>query len=277
MKKIGIVVKPDAEATRNADALEQWLIARGITVFRKDLDNQDNQPVQPDLFCVFVLGGDGTFLSAARWIGELDIPVIGIKFGGVGFLSETVEMDMFSAAEKILKNDFVVQPRMRLLVTIMKDNAAYVSRMVLNDVVINKGALARLAHIKTVINDHYLTTYHGDGLIISTPTGSTAYSLAAGGPVIHPTVAGIVLTPICPFTLTNRPLVVPETARITLTIAQKPPDIMVTLDGQEGYEIDESDSLVIERAPHSVNMIMLPGQRYFDVLKAKLSWGGGGP
>ena len=276
MKKIGIVVKPDPEAGRNADALERWLISRGMTVYRRDLD-RDGGPVPPDLFCVFVLGGDGTFLSAARWIGGLDIPVIGIKFGGVGFLAETVEEDMFSAAEKILNNDFVIQKRMRLLVTILKNNVECVTCMVLNDVVINKGALARLAHIKTVIDDHYLTTYHGDGLIISTPTGSTAYSLAAGGPVVHPAVPGIVLTPICPFTLTNRPLLVPDTARIVLTIAQNPPDIIVTLDGQEGYEIDENDRLIIERAVHPVNMIILPGQRYFDVLKAKLSWGGGGP
>ena len=273
MKTIGIIVKPDPEAITNADALEKWLTSRGVVVIRKSPESELS--ATPDLTCVFVLGGDGTFLSAARWIGDLNIPLIGIKFGQVGFLAETVENDLLSAAEKILSDNYTIEPRMRLQVTIFKNGREHVRQTVLNDVVINKGALARLAHIKTRINDYYLTTYRGDGLIVSTPTGSTAYSLAAGGPIIHPTVSGIILTPICPFTLTNRPLVVPDTVRIELSLGRKPKDIMVTLDGQEGYEIDEKDSLIIEKAPHPVNMIVLPGQRYFDVLKTKLQWGGG--
>ncbi len=273
MKTIALVVKSDREAMANADLLEKWLVDRGVGVMRKSPES--DQPAAADLFCVFVLGGDGTFLSAARWIGDLGVPLIGIKFGQVGFLAETVENDLLSAAEKILGNDFTIQQRMRLQVTIFKNGIERVRQTVLNDVVINKGALARLAHIKTGINGKYLTTYHGDGLIVSTPTGSTAYSLAAGGPIIHPSVTGIVLTPICPFTLTNRPLVVPENVRIELSLAKKPKDIMVTLDGQEGYEIDEKDSLIIEKALYPVNMIVLPGQRYFDVLKTKLRWGGG--
>ena len=273
MNKIAIVVKPDPEAIANADALEKWLTSRGVAVTRKSPES--NLPATADLTCVFVLGGDGTFLSAARWIGDLSIPLIGIKFGQVGFLAETVENDLLSAAEKILSDNYTIQPRMRLQVIIFKNGREHVRQTVLNDVVINKGALARLAHIKTRINDYYLTTYRGDGLIVATPTGSTAYSLAAGGPIIHPTVSGIILTPICPFTLTNRPLVVPDTARIELSLGRKPRDIMVTLDGQEGYEIDEKDSLIIEKALHPVNMIVLPGQRYFDVLKTKLQWGGG--
>lgn len=273
MTTIGIVVKTDPEAIANADVLEKWLADRGVSVTRKTPESK--QPAAADLSCVFVLGGDGTFLSAARWIGDLDIPLIGIKFGQVGFLAETVEDDLLSAAEKILNHSYTIEQRMRLQVTIFKNGTEQVRQTVLNDVVINKGALARLAHIKTRINGHYLTTYHGDGLIISTPTGSTAYSLAAGGPIIYPSVPGIVLTPICPFTLTNRPLVVPENVRIELSLAKKPKDVMVTLDGQEGYEIDEKDSLLIEKALHPVKMIILPGQRYFDVLKAKLQWGGG--
>ncbi len=274
MKKIGIVVKSDPEAVANADALEQWLAARGVQVTRRTPES--DQPAAADLACVFVLGGDGTFLSAARWIGDRDIPMIGIKFGQVGFLSETVEDDLLSAAEMVLNNNYTIEQRMRLQVTVYKNGVEQVRQTVLNDVVINKGALARLAHIKIRINDYDLTTYHSDGLIVSTPTGSTAYSLAAGGPIIHPSVPGIILTPICPFTLTNRPLVVPESARIELRLARKPKDVMVTLDGQEGYDIDEKDSLVIVKAPHPVKMIVLPGQRYFDVLKAKLQWGGGG-
>lgn len=273
MATIGMVVKSDPEAIANADVLEKWLTSRGVMVTRKAPESEKS--VSAGLSCVFVLGGDGTFLSAARWIGDLDIPLIGIKFGQVGFLSETVEDDLLSAAEKILSHDYTIEQRMRLQVTILKNGAERARQTVLNDVVINKGALARLNHIKTRVNGHYLTTYHGDGLIISTPTGSTAYSLSAGGPIIHPSVPGIILTPICPFSLTNRPLVVPESSRIELSLAKKPTDVMVTLDGQEGYEIDEQDSLIIEKAPCPLKMIVLPGQRYFDVLKAKLQWGGG--
>ncbi len=272
---IGLMVKSDPEARRNADALEKWLRTQGRKVIRQQPEHSD-QSLPTGLQCVFVLGGDGTFLSAARWIGDTEVPVIGIKFGGVGFLAETVEDDLFSAAEKILNNDFTVERRMRLLVRIRRDQSEKIGRTVLNDIVINKGALARLAHIITRIDGEYLTTYHGDGLIISTPTGSTAYSLAAGGPVIHPAVAGIILTPICPFTLTNRPLVVPDNVRIELTLDKSPTDILVTLDGQEGYGIDENDTLIIEKAEHPLHLIILPGQRYFDVLKTKLKWGGGG-
>jgi len=202
--------------------------------------------------------------------------MIGIKFGQVGFLAETVADDMLAAAQKVLDGDFSIDPRMRLMVTIYKKSAPVVQQIVLNDVVINKGALARLAHIKTMIDGHYLTTYHGDGLIVATPTGSTAYSLAASGPVIHPSLSAILLTPICPFTLTNRPLVIPDNVRIGLRMAEKPMDIVVTLDGQKGHEIDENDTVVIEKADSPVQMIKLPGRRYFDVLKAKLQWGGGG-
>lgn len=274
MKTIGLVVKTDPEAGRNADDLEKWLAGRDVGVIRKG-HISDEKKVPADLGCVFVLGGDGTFLSAARWIGDASIPLVGIKFGGVGFLSETVEDDLFSAAEKILNGEFTIAKRMRLLVTIYENGREQARRTVLNDVVINKGALARLAHIHTFVDGYDLTTYHGDGLIVSTPTGSTAYSLAAGGPVIHPAVPGIILTPICPFTLTNRPLVVPDSVRIELRLAQSPSDIMVTLDGQEGFEMTEGHVLMIEKAAHPVHMIILPGQRYFDVLKTKLKWGGG--
>jgi NAD+ kinase len=142
-------------------------------------------------------------------------------------------------------------------------------------VVINKGALARLAHIKTYIDGQYLTTYSADGLIIATPTGSTAYSLAAGGPVIHPAVPGIIMTPICPFTLTNRPLIVPDTSSLQLKLNERSSDIMLTIDGQAGFEINGTDIIEVCKSEHSVRMIQLPDQQYYDVLKTKLSWSGG--
>ncbi|MBW1726481.1 MAG: NAD(+)/NADH kinase [Deltaproteobacteria bacterium] len=282
MKKVGIVVKADAEATKKADELENWLRSKDISVIRKEnlpprrrIADRDKSCAPSDLLYIFVLGGDGTFLSAVRWIGDQNIPIIGVKFGEVGFLAETVEEELFSAAEAVLNNKFNTELRMRLLVKVIREGKELACENVLNDIVINKGALARLAHIETYINDHYLTTYSADGLIVATPTGSTAYSLAAGGPIIHPAVAGILMTPICPFTLTNRPLIVPDSANIKIKLGKKSSDIMLTFDGQAGIEINEEHTIIIRKGLYPVKMITLPGQHYFDVLKAKLRWSGG--
>ena len=282
VKKAGIVVKEDAEAERKADELKHWLRSKNIEIIRKEnlpprrrILDRDKSFAPPDLFCVFVLGGDGTFLSAVRWIGDQNIPILGVKFGEVGFLAETVEDDLFSAAESVLNNQFLTESRMRLLVKVTRKEKEIVCETVLNDIVINKGVLARLAHIETYIDDHYLTTFSADGLIVATPTGSTAYSLAAGGPVIHPAVPGILITPICPFTLTNRPLIIPDSAIIKIKLEKKSSDIMLTFDGQAGLEINEKHTIIIRKGPYPINMITLPDQDYFDVLKAKLRWSGG--
>ena len=282
MKKIGLVVKSDAKAKKKATELERWLRSRKIEIVRKKTaeSGQKNAagslaPAPSDLNCIFVLGGDGTFLSAVRWIGDRDIPILGIKFGEVGFLAEIAEENLYKAAEKVLKGDFILRPRMRLSVRVSRRNETLAQETVLNDVVINRGALARLAHIETYINDLYLTTYSADGLIVATPTGSTAYSLAAGGPVIHPAVPAIILTPICPFTLTNRPLIVPESANIKIRLAKGASDIVLTFDGQKGLEINDQDEIVIQKGPHPIHLITLPERQYFDILKNKLKWSGG--
>ena len=282
MKKVGLFVKKDKKAARKADEFESWLKKKRIEVVRKESappgihspgNNRTSAP--RDLSCLFVLGGDGTFLSGVRWIGDLNIPVLGIKFGEIGFLAETAAKNLISAAEIILKKDYTISSRMRLDVQVVRDGETRVSDTVLNDIVINRGALARLANIETYINDHYLTTFKADGLIIATPTGSTAYSLGAGGPVIHPDVPGIIITPICAFTLTNRPLIIPDSIKIKLKLDKKASDIMLTFDGQEGLEITDKDTIIVQRGPHPLNMITLPEQHYFDVLKAKLRWSGG--
>jgi len=282
LNKIGIVVKADKKAGKKADELEKWLRDRRVEIIRQESLPPGRQHfgksvsfAPSDLFCVFVLGGDGTFLSAVRWIGDQDIPILGVKFGEVGFLSETVEESLFSVAESILNNEFTTQPRTRLLVSVTRSGQKIAEETVLNDVVINKGTLARLAHIKTYIDDHYLTTYRADGLIISTPTGSTAYSLAAGGPVIHPSVPAIIMTPICPFTLTNRPLIISDSATVKIRLEKKSSDIMLTFDGQEGLKISDQDTITIQKGSRPINMITMPDQHYFDVLKAKLRWSGG--
>jgi NAD+ kinase len=282
LKKVGLFVKKDKKAAKKADEFESWLKNKKIEVVRKESSPpgihspaNNKVPAPHDLSCLFVLGGDGTFLSAVRWIGGLNIPVLGIKFGEIGFLAETAAKNLISAAEKILKEDYTISSRMRLDVRVVRDEETRVSDTVLNDIVINRGALARLANIETYINDHYLTTFKADGLIIATPTGSTAYSLGAGGPVIHPDVPGIIITPICAFTLTNRPLIIPDSIKIMLKLDKKSADIMLTFDGQEGLEITHKDTIIVQKGSHPLNMITLPEQHYFDVLKAKLRWSGG--
>ncbi len=280
-KTIGLVAKHDARAIEKAGELERWLESKGCRVVRKPAEpfpqspnsSADGGPPE-NLFCVVVLGGDGTFLSAVRWLGNQAVPILGVKFGEVGFLAEAAEESLFEVVENILSQPFTTRPRMRLRVEVWQADKLVTSEAVLNDVVINKGALARLAHIKSFVDDRYLTDYRADGLIVATPTGSTAYSLAAGGPIMHPKVQGILVTPICPFTLTNRPLIVPDTAEIKIQLAEKSADIMLTFDGQAGLPIDSSHTIVVHQDPVAVQMIQLPDREFFEVLKTKLNWSG---
>ena len=278
-RRVGIYIKNDPRALARAEELASWLRLRGVRVVRKigPTGKAKLGPAQApaDLYCTFVLGGDGTFLSAVRWIGDREIPMLGVKFGELGFLAEIAEENLFEAAERVLKGDFTVARRMRLEVRIDRKARPRVRETVLNDVVINRGALARLANIVTHVNGHYLTTFRADGLIVSTPTGSTAYSLAAGGPVVHPKVPGFILTPICPFTLTNRPLIVPDEVEITIRLDKDSSDIILTLDGQKGLQITDQDVITVCKSAHPMLLILLPDRHYFDVLKAKLRWSGG--
>lgn len=281
-RKVALYVKRDPHAAAKAEELAVWLRVRGIEVLRTTSEAAPGarkpsrrRPPPRDLFCVFVLGGDGTFLSAVRWVGDREIPLLGIKFGELGFLAEILEENLFEAAEHVLRGDFHIARRMRLDAVVARREKTILCDTVLNDVVIHRGALARLANIVTHVNGHYLTTFRADGLIIATPTGSTAYSLAAGGPVIHPKVPGLILTPICPFTLTNRPLIVPEEVEISLRLDKGSQDIVLTLDGQRGIELTDQDVLTVKRSDHPLPLILLPGRHYFDVLKAKLRWSGG--
>lgn len=281
MKRIGLVVKNDPRAIQKANELENWLMSQQIHVLRKEnmsqtpsAGNPETSQAPDDLFCVLVLGGDGTFLSAVRWIGNISIPILGIKFGEVGFLAETSEDNLFAAVNAIIHNEIKTQQRMRLVASVVRGERAVFSETVLNDVVVNKKALARLANIATFLDNHYLTTYRADGLIIATPTGSTAYCLAAGGPIVHPAVPGIILTPICPFTLTIRPLIIPDSVEIRIALEKKSSDILVTFDGQSCMELHDTDTLIIQKSQYPVQMIKIPEQRYFDIVKAKLRWSG---
>lgn len=271
-KRIGLVVKNDDKAEEKARELEQRLGARCVVV---DVQHSTYSDIPDDLLCMIVLGGDGTFLSAARFIEDKNIPLMGVKFGEVGFLAETTEDRLHDAVTSVLGGKYLIQRRSRLDVKVIRNTRQIIDVNVLNDAVINKSALSRLASCAVYLDSTYLTTYRADGLIVATPTGSTAYSLAAGGPVVHPAVPSIVLTPICPFTLTNRPLIIPDSTEIEIRLEGSPEDIVLTLDGQEGFEMDPGDKIFIKKSCHDIQMISFENQSYFKVLKTRLKWSGG--
>ena len=284
MKRIGIFVKDQEQAVDKAKELETWLKAKGIEVFMRQnvpapMTSKEclveNIPKAPsNLSCVVVLGGDGTFLSAIRWIQDTGIPILGINLGAFGFLTESSANKVFPIMEDVISGSYNTEERILLSARVLRGGEAVTCQTVLNDVVVNKEALARIAHIKTYIDDYYLTTFKADGLIVATPTGSTAYSLSAGGPIVHPSLKTIILTPICPFTLTNRPLIVPDTAVVKIELDERDANVFLTFDGQVGLNVTHEDAIVIEKAPHTIHMLRPAGLRYRDVLKAKLRWGG---
>lgn len=271
-KRIGLVIKNDNKAEKKARELEKKLGNKCIVI---DIKGSENRDIPDDLLCMIVLGGDGTFLSAARFIENRDIPLMGVKFGEVGFLAETTEDHLFEALTSLLEDKYLIQKRARLDIKVIRNGNQIIDVDVLNDAVINKSALSRLASCAVYLDSTYLTTYRADGLIVATPTGSTAYSLAAGGPVVHPAVPSIILTPICPFTLTNRPLIIPDSTHIEIRLEGSPEDMILTLDGQEGFEMDPGDRIFIKKSRNDIKMISFEDQSYFKVLKTRLKWSGG--
>jgi len=271
-QRVGIVIKNEVYAQKKARKLIQKLGDKCVVI---DTQEKTASHLPENLICIIVLGGDGTFLSVARFIEDKKIPLMGVKFGEVGFLAETTEENLHEAIEAVFRGDYIIRERARLNIKVMRKGEQIIYVNVLNDAVINKAALSRLASCAVYLDDTYLTTYRADGLIVATPTGSTAYSLAAGGPVVHPEVPSIILTPICPFTLTNRPLIIPDTTRVEIRLEGSPEDMILTLDGQEGFEMDPRDKIFIKKSRNAVKMISLEDQSYFKVLKTRLKWSGG--
>ena len=223
---------------------------------------------------VVVLGGDGTLISVARLMCGRDVPILGVNLGSLGFLTETTVDEMYPRLEKCLDGNPRVSDRMMLEVTVIRDGKEIERGNVLNDAVINKGALARIVDLETKVNRHVLTTFKADGLIVSTPTGSTGYSMSAGGPIIHPHMSCIVITPICPHTLTNRPIVVTDDSTVSVTVASSFDEkVYLTLDGQVGIELTEGDTVEIRRALKTIALVASKNRDYFEVLRTKLKWG----
>jgi len=282
MKKIAVFAKVhDPRCQDVAGELLRWLEERGYqplieSHLARHMNipgvNAADMPDQADL--VVVLGGDGTLISTARIIGERNIPILAVNLGSLGFITEITLDELYPALEKCLSGNFRISERLMLQAVVERDNRQMASHLVLNDVVINKGALARIVDLKTKVNCFDLTTFKADGLIISTPTGSTGYSLSAGGPIITPSMNCIVITPICPHTLTNRPLVIDDDSLVTIMVKSlDDEDVFLTLDGQVGLELKSGDVIHVSRACHTARLVMSERRDYFEILRTKLKWG----
>jgi NAD+ kinase len=222
---------------------------------------------------VVVFGGDGTMLSVARMVCEKEIPILGVNLGGLGFITEVQRTEIFDAMEEILSGKSGFEDRLMLTACVHRHGEKIAEYTALNDVVINKGALARIIELETFIDRMYVTSFRADGLIVSTPTGSTAYSLSAGGPILDPTMDCIILTPICPHTLTNRPIVLPADVLIEITLKTPAEDVFLTLDGQVGFSLRQNDIVVVEKSPFKTRLLIPHERNSFQVLRKKLRWG----
>jgi NAD+ kinase len=202
-----------------------------------------------------------------------NVPILGVNLGGLGFLTETTLEELYPVLDKILEGKAEVEKRMKLCATVLRQSQRVGEYSVLNDVVISKSVLARIIHLRNSINGAYVTTYRGDGVIISTPTGSTAYSLAAGGPIIYPSMDSILITPICPHALTNRPLLIPDRATVEFTLESEEGDVQLTFDGQVGCALNPFDKVIVTKAKDHVFFIKSPFKDYFQILRTKFKWG----
>ena len=286
--RVGVVAKARLQdATPHLVNVEKWLADRGIDVVFETATAAlmpstsrrrvaDKEPLVAEVGLVLVLGGDGTLLSMADCIGRagLPIPVLGVNFGSLGFLTEVTLPELYPALEAAIDGRAHIEERLMLRATTLRPSAQSTSDIALNDVVINKGARSRLIDLSVSVGDGLVTRVRADGLIIATPTGSTAYNLAAGGPIVQPNVDAIVLTPIAPHTLTNRPIVIPSssTVRVTPMIGERD-EVFVTFDGQTGFEMRAGDQISVCRAGQPIRLIRPATRSYFDVLHEKLNWG----
>ncbi|HSL41624.1 MAG TPA: NAD(+)/NADH kinase [Desulforhopalus sp.] len=262
-----ITKKGDGYAASYADSLAGWLKMRGVEV--------GLNTISPSEDLVVVLGGDGTLLHIAEDAARHRIPVLGINLGNLGFLTEFTEKESFPALESILAGPISVENRLMLKARITRGGQTEPYRYALNDVVIAKNVLDRLLNLSTSADDEYITTYRADGLIFSSPTGSTAYNLSAGGPLVYPGLETITVTPICPFMLSSRPIILPAAMRITTrfetTSASQRAQVIV--DGQSFWEIGKGDILEVATARHPLKLIVSNGRDYFTIVRNKLHWG----
>jgi NAD+ kinase len=283
IKKVGIIANISKEKSPACTAsLRDWMVARGLDVYLEEgiaakigaPPGVERRKLGSLVDLLVVFGGDGTMLRTARLVRDRDVPIVGINLGGFGYLTEVNLGEMFSALEVILAGDFQIERRMMLDAEISGGEESLREGTVLNDVVINRGNLSRIVELETMVDDRYLTTFKADGLIISTPTGSTAYSLAAGGPIVFPELNSIVINPICAHTLTNRPILLPENAVIKVTLWTPEQGATLTLDGQVSYTVKSGDTITIRKSRHVTTLVSSPHRSYLEILRTKLGWVG---
>jgi NAD+ kinase len=287
--RVGLVAKRGLDAAANILAeLAGWLEARNVrAVFEvetaklvglpagRPTSTRDELPKACDL--VVILGGDGTLIGMAGRIAQAgtDVPILGVNFGSLGFLTEITLPELHDALESTLAGTAEIDSRMMLLARTLRENQPFSEHAVLNDIVITKGALSRIVEISVSVGDESVTRVRADGLIIASPTGSTAYNLAAGGPIVHPSLDAILLTPIAPHTLSNRPVVIPAASEVHVRpIMDSNSEVFVTFDGQSGFPLQSSDIVSVRRAPRPLQIIKAANRTYFEVLRSKLRWGG---
>lgn len=281
IETVGVISKPNSQAAGElVPRLLDWLRGHSIQVRLDELSAEyigvaglPRESVPDGCDMVIVLGGDGTLLSASRAIGRRDIPLFPVNLGGLGFLTAITVDELFPELERALRGEHRIARRQKMHVEVHRSGEVLASYDALNDAVINKISLARMIDLDTHVDEQFVCAYKADGLIISTPTGSTAYSLSAGGPIIFPSVPALCITPICPHTLTNRPLLVPDTSVIRVTSRDRDDGVYLTIDGQVGTPIREHDVVVCHSSHSSLHLVRPPNQMFFDVLRQKLKWG----
>jgi NAD+ kinase len=268
-KTVVIFSKPkQPDVARVAGELEVWLRQRGVEA---TADPPAHLTTAPDL--AVVVGGDGTLLAAARALGDHQIPILAINYGSLGFLTEVTLEQMYPALEDVLAGRFVSDRRMMMDISVHQGASAVAEFRALNDAVINKGTLARIIEVEARVDGHYVSSFRADGIIVCTPTGSTAYNLSAGGPITFPTMSAMIVTPICSHTLTNRPIVLPGDVLIEMILKSQQEEVHLTVDGQVGLRLNPGDRLSVRKSRHTVELIAPADKNYFDVLRGKLKWG----
>lgn len=282
LKRVGITSKPNkAEIGEIVPPLTGWLRERGIDVFidqetaatlGSENGGSSRAQIGGSVDLIIVLGGDGTFLATARALEGRPVPILAVNLGGLGFLTVVTRDEIYAALEGVLAGRFRLESRVQIEASVIRDGLQLGPYVALNDVVLNKGAIARVLDFDVRADDQFISTYKADGLIVSTPTGSTAYSLAAGGPVIAPNVRAFIITPICAHTLTNRPIVLRDNATIEVAV-KTDESVYVTVDGQVAIEVYAGDRVRMHKAASSVEMIQALDKSYYDILRQKLKWG----
>jgi NAD+ kinase len=282
-QKIGIISRPRrSNLSEVVPPLLQWFNARGLEVLfdhetagalPKPSEGRTREQVAAAAELLLVLGGDGTLLAAARVAAPVGIPILPINMGSLGFLTSFMLEELYPALEDILAGRVTISERVMLHVELHRGGKSIDKQSVLNEVVINKGALARMIEVELIIDKHFVCRYRADGLIVASPTGSTAYSLSAGGPIVHPNVESFIITPICPHTLSDRPVVVCDTSIIEVKLSVGTESVFLTLDGQKGIPLEVTDRVQISRAQQMLKLIQTPNKSYFEILRNKLKWG----